>query len=202
MKGAPPCFMSTYKEKLDVQEIEKHTVVPASRFCSVNGTGLLSDKTGKFGEHCGGNDGIGGSKFEFGEGKVVSIGIIGGGAFAIRSIVSKDGRGGGGLVVDGGRSLRVSRKALGEVGGVESNSSIGSRLMARGDVSLDGWVGAGAGEVKGGGVDLGVGGDEVHGLLKQHGLTLILVVLFKLALFSLGIVRENDENEVTNHFLL
>ncbi|GJV78402.1 hypothetical protein Tco_1509986 [Tanacetum coccineum] len=79
---------------------------------------------------------------------------------------------------------------------------MGSRLMARGDVSLDGWVGADGGEVKGGGVDLGVGSDEVRGLLKQHCLTLILAVLFKLALFSLGIVRENDENEVTNHFLL
>ncbi|GJX00308.1 hypothetical protein Tco_0184221 [Tanacetum coccineum] len=77
--------------------------------------------------------GIGGSKFGVGEGKVVSMGGIGGGAFAIRSIVSKDGRGGGGLVVDGGRSSRVSRKAWGEVGGVENNSSMGSRLMARGD---------------------------------------------------------------------
>ncbi|GJX00545.1 hypothetical protein Tco_0184458 [Tanacetum coccineum] len=48
---------------------------------------------GKFGEHCGGNDGIGGSKFGVGEGKVVSMGGIGGNAFAIRSIVSKDGRG-------------------------------------------------------------------------------------------------------------
>ncbi|GJY89681.1 hypothetical protein Tco_0504877 [Tanacetum coccineum] len=113
---------------------------------------------GKFGEHCGGNDGIGGSKFGFGEGKVVSMGGIGGGAFAIHLIVSKDGRGSGGLVVDGGRSSRVSRKAWGEVGGVENNSSMGSRLMARGDVGLDGWVGAGGGKVKGGGVDLGVVG--------------------------------------------
>ncbi|GKF92604.1 hypothetical protein Tco_0279323 [Tanacetum coccineum] len=86
--------------------------------------------------------------------------IEGGGAFAICSIVSKDGRGGGGLVVDGGRSSKVSRKAWEEVGRVENNSSMGSRLMARGDVSLDGWVGAGGGEVKGrgkvkgGGVDL------------------------------------------------
>ncbi|GJU24422.1 hypothetical protein Tco_1163043 [Tanacetum coccineum] len=61
-------------------------------------------------------------------------------------------------------------------GAPENNSSMGSRLMARGDVSLDGWVGVGGGEVKGGGVDLGVGGDEVRGLLKQHGLTLILAV--------------------------
>ncbi|GKE54363.1 hypothetical protein Tco_1489519 [Tanacetum coccineum] len=126
---------------------------------------------GRFGEHCGGNGRTGGSKFGVGEGNVVSMGGIGGGAFAIRLIVLKDGQGGEGL-------------------------------MARGDVSLDGWVGAGEGEVKGGGIDLGLGGDEVRGLLKQHGLTLILAVLFKLALFSLGIVRENDENEVTNHFLL
>ncbi|GKE65767.1 hypothetical protein Tco_1519928, partial [Tanacetum coccineum] len=60
------------------------------------------------------HDGIGGSKFGVGEGKVVSMGGIGGGAFSIRSIVSKDGRGGRGLVVDGGRSSRVSRKAWGE----------------------------------------------------------------------------------------
>ncbi|GKB38423.1 hypothetical protein Tco_0883365 [Tanacetum coccineum] len=72
-----------------------------------------------------GNGGIGGSKFGVGEGKVESMGGIGGGAFAIRSIMSKDGRDGGGL-------------------------------MASGDVSLDGWVGAGGGEVKDGGVDLGV----------------------------------------------
>ncbi|GKG50003.1 hypothetical protein Tco_0518777, partial [Tanacetum coccineum] len=42
------------------------------------------------------------------------MGGIGGGAFAIHSIVSKDGPGGGGLGVDGGRSSRVSRKAWGE----------------------------------------------------------------------------------------
>ncbi|GJU10028.1 hypothetical protein Tco_1132424 [Tanacetum coccineum] len=59
----------------------------------------------------GGNGRIGGSKFGVGEGKVVSMGGIGGGAFSIHSIVLKDGRGGGGLVVDGGRSSRVSRKA-------------------------------------------------------------------------------------------
>ncbi|GJV78401.1 hypothetical protein Tco_1509985 [Tanacetum coccineum] len=64
----------------------------------------------KFGEHYGGNDVIGGSKFGVGEAKVVSMGGIGGGAFTIRSIVSKDSRGGGGLVVDHGRSSRVSRK--------------------------------------------------------------------------------------------
>ncbi|GJS39121.1 hypothetical protein Tco_0564164 [Tanacetum coccineum] len=77
---------------------------------------------GKFGKRYGGNDGIGGSKFGVGEGKVVAMGGIGGG----------------------------------EASRVENNSSMGSRLMARGDVSLDSWVGAGGGEVKGRGVNLGV----------------------------------------------
>ncbi|GJS05204.1 hypothetical protein Tco_0321712 [Tanacetum coccineum] len=69
-----------------------------------------------------------GSKFRVGEGKVVSMGGIGG--------------------------AKSIRKAWGEVGGVENNSSMGSMLMARDDVSLEGWVGTGRGEVKGGGVDL------------------------------------------------
>ncbi|GJS71389.1 Rac-like GTP-binding protein 3 [Tanacetum coccineum] len=69
---------------------------------------------GKFGDHWGGNDGTGGSKFRVGKGKVVSMGGIGGGAFAIRSIMSKDGQGSGGLVVDSGRSSRVSRKSWGK----------------------------------------------------------------------------------------
>ncbi|GJT54178.1 hypothetical protein Tco_0989232 [Tanacetum coccineum] len=59
--------------------------------------------------------------------------------FNLQNLERSCGRVGGGLVVDGGRSSRVSRKAWGEVGGVENNSSIGSRLMARCDVSLDGW---------------------------------------------------------------
>ncbi|GJV81349.1 hypothetical protein Tco_1517219 [Tanacetum coccineum] len=109
------------------------------------GKGLLgpsggSDGTleGRFGEHCGGNGGIGGSMFKVGEGKDESMGGIGGGSLARRLMVSNDGRGGGGLVVVGGRSLRELRKALGEVGKVENNSSIGSRLIARGDVSFEG----------------------------------------------------------------
>ncbi|GKB20609.1 hypothetical protein Tco_0854532 [Tanacetum coccineum] len=117
---------------------------------TVNAVNMELWETCKFGEHLSGNDGIGGSNFGVGEGKIVSMGGIGGDAFTIHSIVLKDGRGDGGLVVDGGRSSRVSRKAWGEVGEVENNSSMGSRLMARDDVSLDGWVGVG------GGVDLGV----------------------------------------------
>ncbi|GKE89883.1 hypothetical protein Tco_1567358 [Tanacetum coccineum] len=66
---------------------------------------------GRFGEHCGGNGGIGSSMSEVGEGKVESMGGMGGSSLAIRSMESNDGRGGGGLVVAGGRSSRESRKA-------------------------------------------------------------------------------------------
>ncbi|GJV63227.1 hypothetical protein Tco_1474055, partial [Tanacetum coccineum] len=38
------------------------------------------------------------------------------------------------------------------VGGVENKSLVGSKFMASGEECLDGWVGAGGGEVKGGGV--------------------------------------------------
>ncbi|GJT84157.1 hypothetical protein Tco_1058499 [Tanacetum coccineum] len=59
---------------------------------------------GRFGEHCGGNGGIGGSMSGVGEGKDESMGGMGGGSLARRSMVSNDGRGGGGLVIAGGRS--------------------------------------------------------------------------------------------------
>ncbi|GJV71948.1 hypothetical protein Tco_1491943 [Tanacetum coccineum] len=70
-------------------------------------------------------------------------------------MVARDGLGGDGFVVDGGRSSSKLRKD-GEDGGVENKSSMGSRLIATGEVSLDGWVGAGGGKFNGGGVDLGV----------------------------------------------
>nr|GEW06547.1 hypothetical protein [Tanacetum cinerariifolium] len=63
---------------------------------------------GRFGEHCGGNDGIGGFMSRVGEGKNESMG---GGSLVRYIMVSNDGRGGGGLVVTGGRSSRESRKA-------------------------------------------------------------------------------------------
>ncbi|GJS20640.1 hypothetical protein Tco_0449272 [Tanacetum coccineum] len=105
------------------------------------GKGLLGPNSGsgrkfegRFGEHCGGNGGIGGSISGVGEGIDESIGGMGGGSLARHVMVSNDGRG----------------------GGVENNSSIRSRLIASGDVSLDGCVGAGGGKVNGGGVVLGV----------------------------------------------
>nr|GEU62989.1 zinc knuckle CX2CX4HX4C [Tanacetum cinerariifolium] len=64
--------------------------------------------------------------------------------------------GGRGLVVVGGRSFRMSRRAWGEVGGVENKSLMGSMLIAKGEECLDGWVGAGRGEVKGCSVDFEV----------------------------------------------
>ncbi|GKD79559.1 hypothetical protein Tco_1342180 [Tanacetum coccineum] len=67
-----------------------------------------------------------------------------------------DGLGGGGFVIVGGRSSSVSKSVCGEVGGVENKILMGSKLMASGEECLDGWVGAGGGEVKGGGVVFGV----------------------------------------------
>ncbi|GJX75909.1 hypothetical protein Tco_0322720 [Tanacetum coccineum] len=89
-------------------------------------------------------------------GRESSIFGRGRGSLAICSMVSKDGLGGGGLVVVGGRSFSVSKRAWGEVRGVENKSLMGSMLIAKGEECLDGCVGAGGLEVKGGGVDLGV----------------------------------------------
>ncbi|GJZ61249.1 hypothetical protein Tco_0617386 [Tanacetum coccineum] len=66
---------------------------------------------GRFGENCGSSGRRGGSMSRVGEGKVDLMGGIGGGSLVIRSMVSNNGRGGRGLVVEGGTSLRESRKA-------------------------------------------------------------------------------------------
>ena len=58
---------------------------------------------------------------------VGSMSGVGRGSLAIRSMVAKEGLGGDGLVVDGGRS-RISRR-VGDDGGVENKSSRGSRAM-------------------------------------------------------------------------
>ncbi|GJW46728.1 hypothetical protein Tco_0078374 [Tanacetum coccineum] len=60
------------------------------------------------------------------------MGGIGGGSFAIRSMVAKDGLGGGGFVVEGGRSPSTSSKD-GEDSGVANKSSMGSRLVVTGE---------------------------------------------------------------------
>nr|GEW75809.1 hypothetical protein [Tanacetum cinerariifolium] len=73
--------------------------------------------------------------------------------------VGFDDFGGGGEEIgncsgNGGRGSSIFER--GEVGEVENKSLMGSMLMAKGEECLDGWVGAGGGEVKGGGVDFGV----------------------------------------------
>ncbi|GKE79451.1 hypothetical protein Tco_1545571, partial [Tanacetum coccineum] len=107
-----------------------------------------------------------------GRGKEESIRGIGGGSFVKRSIVAKDGLGGYRFVVEGGRSPSTSSKD-GEDSGVANKSSMGSRDSG--------------GEIIG---EVGGATNAVFGLLKQHGLTLILTVHFRLVLFSLGIMEK------------
>ncbi|GJZ33680.1 hypothetical protein Tco_0579116 [Tanacetum coccineum] len=73
-----------------------------------------------------------------GKGKVESMRGIGGGSFAKRSMVAKDGLEGDGFVVDGGRSPSKSRKD-GKDGGVENKSSMGSRLIVTGEIVVE-WL--------------------------------------------------------------
>ncbi|GJS04973.1 hypothetical protein Tco_0321481 [Tanacetum coccineum] len=89
-------------------------------------------------KHCGGRGGSVGSNSGVGKGKVESMGGIGGGSFAKRSMVAKDGLGGDGFVVDGGRSPSKSRKD-GEDGGVENKSSMGSRLIVTSEIVVE-WL--------------------------------------------------------------
>nr|GEU85104.1 putative reverse transcriptase domain-containing protein [Tanacetum cinerariifolium] len=76
---------------------------------------------GRFGESYGGN---GGSMIEVREGKVDSTGGIGGGSLAICSMVLNDGRGGGGLVVEGGIGV-----GGGEVNGGGVDLGVSKRLL-------------------------------------------------------------------------
>ncbi|GJS93553.1 hypothetical protein Tco_0800521 [Tanacetum coccineum] len=92
----------------------------------------------------------------------------GGGSLAKRSMESNDGLGGRRFVVVGRRSSRVSKSVRGEVRGVENKSSVGSKLMASGEECLDGWVGAGGGKVKGGGVVFRVSRIEFGMILEDN----------------------------------
>ncbi|GJV80543.1 hypothetical protein Tco_1516413 [Tanacetum coccineum] len=78
---------------------------------------------GRFGKRCGGNGGRGGSMSRVGEGKVDSMVGIGGGSLTIHSMVSNDGRGGGGLVVEGGIGAEG-----GEVNGGGVDLGVSNRL--------------------------------------------------------------------------
>ncbi|GJU37665.1 hypothetical protein Tco_1186019 [Tanacetum coccineum] len=93
--------------------------------------------------------------FGFGEGKQEFMGEIEGGSFAICSMVAKDGLGGDGFVVEGGRSPSTSSKDR-EDGGVANKSSMGSRLVVTGELVDVSGEEVGVDEVNGGGVVLGV----------------------------------------------
>ncbi|GJY09378.1 hypothetical protein Tco_0377563 [Tanacetum coccineum] len=108
--------------------------------------------------NCGGNGGRG--RYIYGRDGV---------SLAICSMESKDGLGGGGLVFVGKRYSRVSKRAWGEVGRVENKSLMGSMLISKGEECLDGWVGAGGGEVKGYGVDFGVTKSFLGEILGESG---------------------------------
>ncbi|GJW56032.1 hypothetical protein Tco_0102763 [Tanacetum coccineum] len=90
------------------------------------------------GKHYGGRGGSVGSNSGVGKGKVESIGGIGGGSFAKRSMVAKDGLGDDGFIIYGGRSPSKSRKDR-EDGGVENKSLIGSRLIVTGEIVVE-WL--------------------------------------------------------------
>ncbi|GKE11680.1 hypothetical protein Tco_1415231 [Tanacetum coccineum] len=66
------------------------------------------------------------------------MGGIGGGLFANCSMVAKDGLGGDGFVVDGGRSPSTLSRD-GEDGRVENKSSMGSRLIVIGEIVVE-WL--------------------------------------------------------------
>ncbi|GJV80125.1 hypothetical protein Tco_1515995 [Tanacetum coccineum] len=73
--------------------------------------------------YCRGRGGSVGSNSKVGEKEVEFMGRIGGGSFAKRSMVARDGLGGDGFVVDGGRSSSKLRKDK-EDGGVETRSQV------------------------------------------------------------------------------
>ncbi|GJW05217.1 hypothetical protein Tco_1564073 [Tanacetum coccineum] len=83
--------------------------------------------------YCGGRGGSVGSNSGVGERKVEFMGRIGGGSFAKTFNGCNGGLRGDGFVVDGGRSSSKSRKDE-EDGGVENKSSMGSRLIATGEL--------------------------------------------------------------------
>ncbi|GKA20962.1 hypothetical protein Tco_0700951 [Tanacetum coccineum] len=67
-----------------------------------------------------------------GEGKKEFMGGIGCGSFAKHSMVTKDGLGGDGFIINGGRLPSTSSKD-GEDGRVENKTSMGSRLIVTGE---------------------------------------------------------------------
>ncbi|GJR53577.1 hypothetical protein Tco_1404098 [Tanacetum coccineum] len=135
-----PAHLESPSAKLARHEY-KYPFTTLGEGCSM-GKGLLgpSGRSGglievRLGERCGGNGRRGGSMSGVGEGKVDSIGGMGGGLLAIRLMVSNYGRGGRGLVVEVGagggkvngggvdlgvsKRLEVTREMICESGGIK-----------------------------------------------------------------------------------
>nr|GEU55901.1 reverse transcriptase domain-containing protein [Tanacetum cinerariifolium] len=79
-----------------------------------------------------------------------------------------------GSIAERGRgSLAKHSMKLKDEGGVENKSSVGSKFIASGEECLDGWIGSGRGEVKGGGLDFGVSrtflGEILREIIKESG---------------------------------
>ncbi|GJY63911.1 hypothetical protein Tco_0465371 [Tanacetum coccineum] len=107
---------------------------------------------GGFGEHCGGNGGIGGSMSEVGEGKDELIGGVGGGSLARRSMVGGEVNGGG---VDLGVSKRLSLLLVGDIVWNRKIGKFRSRLVRSRTIVR--WK-----------REVGMGGDDVLIIVEAH----------------------------------
>ncbi|GKA21934.1 hypothetical protein Tco_0707896, partial [Tanacetum coccineum] len=111
------------------------------------------------------------------------------------SIVKIGGRGGSISGMGGGSLVKRSMKSNDGLGGVENKSSVGSKLMASREECLDGWVGGGKGEVKGGGVVFGVSRIE-FGMILEDNMGKVVVKhsnLMEEPIDNRWVVREDDK---------
>ncbi|GJV90331.1 hypothetical protein Tco_1538144 [Tanacetum coccineum] len=130
--------MQMYEKCRDIVKMAVENVVENESHFSLEVVDQDLSSLAMFTKHLMGKGGGVGSNSGVGKGKVESIGGIGGGSFAKRSMVAKDGLGGDGFVVDGGRSPSTSSRD-GEDGRVENKSSMGSRLIATGEIVVE-WL--------------------------------------------------------------
>ncbi|GKD82328.1 hypothetical protein Tco_1349167 [Tanacetum coccineum] len=142
----PPCYRSTYKRKVRGQETKDASVEPSSPVLFYEWNQLRSPrepadlKSQNSGKGLFGPNGRRGGKVGFDE--------FGGGGEEVGNCGGNGGRGSS-IFGRGGGSLAICS--------MESKDGLGGGgLVVVGEECLDGYVGAGGGEVKGGGVDFGV----------------------------------------------
>ncbi|GJR71791.1 hypothetical protein Tco_0084156 [Tanacetum coccineum] len=128
--------MQMYEKCRDIVKMAVENVVEIESHFSLEVVDQDLSSLAMFTKHLMGKGGGVGSNSGVGEGKVEAIGGIRGGSFAKHSMVAKYGLGGDEFVVDGGRSPSRSGKD-GEDSGVENKSSIGSRLIATGEIVVE-----------------------------------------------------------------